>query len=100
MKKQMGRSKEQTIKNRKDKKDKSRRLVVIPYVKGVSEAIERIFRKHNISTAMRLHMSLRKLHVHPKDKRSPADTSGELYSISCKESNRLYVEETGRQFGV
>ncbi len=100
VKKQMGRSKEQTIKNRKDKKDKSRVLVVIPYVKGISEALERIYRKYNISTAMRPHMSLIKLLVHPKDIRNPADTSGVVYSILCRDCNKVYVGETGRQFEV
>ncbi len=100
VKKQMGRRKEQKIKNRKEKKDKSRGLVVIPYVKDVSQALEKIYRKHTISTAMTPHMSLRKLFVHPKDKRNPADTSGVVYSILCRDCNKVYVGETGRQFGV
>ncbi len=98
--KQMSRSKEQTIKNRKDKKDKSRGMVVIPNAKGISEALEMIYRKHNISTAMRPHMSLRKPLVHPKDRRNPADTSGVLYSILCRDCNKVYVWETGWEFGV
>ncbi len=85
MKKQMSRNKEKKIKNRKEKNGKSRGMVVIPYVKGISEALDRIYRKHNISTAMRPHMSLRKLLIHPKDKRNPADTSGVVYSIPCRD---------------
>ncbi len=100
VKKQMGRNQEQKIKNRKEKKDKSRGMVVIPYVKAISEALERIYRKHNISTAMRPHMSLRKLLVHPKDKRNPADILGVVYSIPCRDCNKVYVGETGQQFGV
>ncbi len=64
-------------------------MVVIPYVKGVSEALERIYRKHNISTVMRPHMSLRKLLVHPKDKRNAVDTSGVVYSIPCRHCNKV-----------
>ncbi len=96
----MGRHKEQNIKNRKEKKDKSRGMVVIPYVKGISEALERIYRKHNISTPMRPHMSLRKHLIHPKYKRNPADTLGVVYSTLCRDCNKVYVGETGRQIGV
>ncbi len=45
-------------------------------------------------------MSLRKLLVHPKDKRNPADTLGVVYSIPYIDCNKVYVGETGRQFGV
>ncbi len=58
VKRQRGRSKEQKEKNRKDKKDKSNGLVVIPYVQGVSEPIEHIFKKYDISTAMRPYLNI------------------------------------------
>ncbi len=100
MKRQRGRSKEQKEKNRKDKKDKNKGLVVIPYVQGVSEPLERIFKKYNISTAMRPHLNLRKLLVHPKDKRDMDDNAGVVYSIPCTDCTQVYVGETGRQFGT
>ena len=45
-------------------------LVVTPYVGGLSEATERIFRKHGIRTAVKHYKTLRNLLVHPKDKRT------------------------------
>ncbi len=45
-------------------------------------------------------MSLRKLLVHPKDKRNNADASGVVYSIPCSDCNKVCVGETSQQFGV
>ena len=53
---------------KKKEESKIRGMVVIPYVKGVSEAVSRVFRKHGVTTAMRPLHTLRRLLVHPKDK--------------------------------
>ena len=76
---------------------KTRGLVVIPYVKGVSEQVQRLFRKHDITTAMRPHTTLRQLLVHPKDKIEPGKTSGCVYEIPCCNCDLVYIGETGRQ---
>jgi len=39
----------------------SKRLAVIPYVEGLSETAERIFRKYGINTAMKPYRTLRQL---------------------------------------
>ena len=54
---------------KKDKCNKSRGVVVIPYVEGVSEKIKRIYSKHNIHTAMRPTNTLKSILVHLKDKK-------------------------------
>jgi len=38
---------------------------MIPYVEGVSEAVARAHKRHDISMAMRPHMTIRYLLVHP-----------------------------------
>ena len=53
---------------KKDNSNKSRGMVVIPYVEGVSEKIKRIYSKHGIHTAMRPTNTLKSILVHPKDK--------------------------------
>jgi hypothetical protein len=88
---------------RKDKNktgEKSKGLVVIPYVKGLSEAIDRVFRKHGVTTAMKPHCTLRQLLVHPKDKTEKNKISECVYSVPCKTCDKVYIGETGRSVGV
>ena len=47
---------------------KSRGMVTIPYVKGLSESFSRILKTYRICTAVRPHTTLRNLLVHPKDR--------------------------------
>ncbi|XP_072039396.1 uncharacterized protein [Amphiura filiformis] len=75
-------------------------MVVIPYVEGLSEKLQRIFRKHKISVAMKPHNTLKRLLVHPKDKVDTIKTSGVVYEIGCKGCDKSYIGETGRPFGV
>ena len=89
-KKQKGESKER----------KSNGMVTIPYVKGVSEALSRVLRKHHISTPMRPHNTIKQLLVHPKDKVSKEDKTGVVYQIPCNACNLTYIGETGRKFGT
>ena len=76
---------------------KSNGLAVLPYVTGVSEALNRTFRKYNISTAMKPHMTLRQLLIHPKDKVESMKRCGVVYSIPCANCENVYIGETGRK---
>ncbi|KAI8510905.1 hypothetical protein Bbelb_118210 [Branchiostoma belcheri] len=77
-------------------------LVVLPYVKGVSEPLRRIFAAHGVSTCFRPHRTLRQLLVAPKDKTPKEDKCGVIYHISCQgNTNRgpcreTYIGETER----
>ena len=79
--------------------DKSKGLVVLPYVKGISEALSRSFRKHDFNTAMTPVSTLKNSLVHPKDRRELEDTSGVVYSIPCASCDSVYIGETSRNFG-
>ena len=81
-------------------KEKSNGMVVIPYIQGVSERIQRVFIKHNIATAMRPYNTLKNNLVHPKDKRETAQTCDCIYEIPCKNCNKSYVGKTGTAFGT
>jgi hypothetical protein len=104
-KQQMGRKAEMNNTKEKKKADKqdtteTKGMVVIPYVEGLSEKLQRIFRKHNISVAMKPHNTLKRLLVHPKDKVDNTKTCGVVYEIECKGCEKSYVGETGRAFGT
>ena len=73
-------------------------MVVQPYIKGTTEAIQRVLKKHGIGTSVRPYQTLRQLLVHPKDKIDSKDKSEVVYQIPCKICNKSYIWETGRKF--
>ena len=91
------------VKKKSTKKEvdtKTKGLVVIPYVEGLAEKANRIFRKHGIATAMRPNTNLRKMLVHPKDKVDPINTTDCIYEIPCSNCDSTYIGETGRKFAT
>ena len=79
---------------------KSKGMVVLSYIKGLSKRMTRAMRTHNISTAYKLCTTLRNILVHPKDKIEQKDICGCIYKIGCKSCDNAYIGETGRKFGV
>ena len=49
--------------NRKESSEKNKGMVVLPYVRGVSEELARIYKKRQISSAMKPHSTLRTILV-------------------------------------
>ena len=70
------------------------------YVEGLPERLTRVYRKHGFSTEMRPHCTLRKMLVHPKDKRDPLQTADSIYEIPCKSCPKTYIGETGHLFRI
>ena len=75
--------------------------VVLPYIKGTSDCLRRIFQKHKVNVAFRPHRTLRQMLVHPKDKTKKGDICGAVYHIKCKGTNKTechddYIGETER----
>ena len=71
-------------KNKKDtdkKKEVSPIIVSISYVKGVSEALAQAYQRHSVSVAMKPHLTLKRMLVQPKDKKTPHNTAGVVYQI-------------------
>ena len=62
---------------------KSRGMVAIPYVKGLSEAFSRILKTCRICTAVRPHTTLINLLVHPQDRISDEEKPEVVYKIPC-----------------
>ena len=90
--KQQMQTKKSQPKQRKQKKDNetpTKGMVIIPYVEGLAERAQRVFKKYNIATAMRPTNTLKSLLVHPKDKKDITQTSDVVYDILCKRLSQV-----------
>ena len=56
-------------------------MVTLPYVKGVTEHVQRAMCKHRIVTPVKPHVKLRQLLVHPTDKISSDNECDIIYEI-------------------
>ena len=77
-------------------KKKPKGYVVLPYVKGVSERLKRVFKKNDINLYHKAGTTLRQLLVHPKDKLEKQEQCGVVYEIDCNVCGEAYIGETGR----
>jgi len=87
-------------KKAKNTRGNQKGMVVVPYVKGLSEASARILKSHGIATANRPHRTLRNFVVHPKDKIKDEEKTELIYCVPYKNCSSSYVGETGRKFGL
>ncbi len=81
----------------KDSSEKSKGMVVIPYIKGVTEQLQWVYKKYKISTSFKLLRTIRNALVDPKDQVKKGSKSGVVYRIKCKNCVHCYTGETGRQ---
>lgn len=71
---------------------------VLPYVKGVTDRIGRILKKHKIKTTYTPHSKIQGLLRNPKD-RIPLENQG-VYEIFCNNCDSSYVGQTNRRISV
>ena len=65
---QIGADKNLKIKN-KSSKDKSTKIrVTLPYVRGVSEDLSKVYGRHGMAMLMKPHATIKRMLVHPKHK--------------------------------
>ena len=76
--------------------DTPKAVVVIPYVKHLSESIRRILSPLKIRTCFRPHRTLRQALVNLKDRVPFQQKAGVIYRIPCSGCPRVYVGQTGR----
>ncbi len=94
------RTAEQTTEKRRPHRDKPERtkgMVVLPYTQGISEKLCRIFKKHQVNVALKPANSIRRTLVAPKDKTPPQQACGIVYQIGCGDCKATYIGESGRQ---
>ena len=53
---------------------------------------------HRLQAPVKLHLKLRNLLVHPKDKIETGNKCNVIYELPCKSCDKTYVGETGRMF--
>ena len=79
------------------KREQRKRIpVVIPYIRGFSEELKRIFGGFGVRTYFKHSNTLRQLLVHPKDPAGKDKVVGPVYKISCEDCEATYVGETER----
>ena len=68
--------------------------LILPYVQGLSERIERLVRPLNIVTISTTQTTIRKKVMKVKGKPNKEEISGVVYRIPC-ECGAAYIGETG-----
>ena len=92
--KNMTKTKKQTA--TKEPAPEIKSTAVLPYVKGLSEALRRCrLQQQDIRTVFRSGTTLRSHLVRPKDTVDPAKQDGIVYKIPC-ECGKVYIGLTGR----
>ncbi|KAK3735059.1 hypothetical protein QZH41_001737 [Actinostola sp. cb2023] len=79
-----------------DVEEQKRSIVVLPYVKGVSEKISRVLKQHNLDVAYRPMTKLCNLFPRPKDRKDASSETDIVYKIKCSECDFVYYGQTGR----
>ena len=74
----------------------ARTSVGLPYIRGTSEKLARIFRNHGVRAYHKPFNTLHSILVHPKDKTPDLKKCGVVYEIQCPECPAQYVGETAR----
>ena len=75
---------------------KSKQYAVLPYMEGVTERLQRTFRKHDISLYSKAGFTIRNAVVSPKDPLDIGEQCGVIYEYACDVCGELYVGEPGR----
>ena len=78
-----------------DTVDMPKATVVLPYVRHVSELIQRILTPLEIHTCFKPHRTLRQLLVHPKDPIPLLQKPGVVYQVPCASCPEMYTGQTG-----
>ena len=87
--------------NAKDSSGNKKSYMVLPYVKGLSESMKNVCKKHGIQTYFRGGNTIKSLLLTPKDKDHISKKSGIIYRFKYNrvDCNDEYIWESSRTFG-
>ena len=71
-------------------------ILHLPYVKGVSERTEKMYRPLRVRTVIKLTGTLRSPPVKVKQARPDRKKKGVVYEVLCKDCLCVYIGKTGR----
>ena len=71
-----------------------------PYIKGTTEPIHRVLNNYNNKVAVKPHQTIDSLFPKPKDPVPKDQACGVIYSIPCKDCDKLYIGETKWKFNT
>ena len=74
--------------------------VALPYIKGLSEQLQRIFKQHGVNIYHKPFNTLRSQLVNPKDKPDKLKKCGIIYCVKCDVCDAEYIGETARTLGI
>ena len=86
-------------KERKEQLQTPTPSIGLPYIKGLSEELQRIFKDHGVSVYHKPFNTLRSSLVKPKDKQNKEDKCGVIYNVACGTCSDFYIGETARALG-
>ena len=78
----------------------TRPSVGLPYVKGLSEKLARMFKQQGINAYHKPQNTLRSLLVHPKDKDPMEQKCNTIYQLTCSGCKAQYIGESGRTLEI
>lgn len=80
-----------------NEKDKGRNMVTIPYIKGLTEKMRRVFMKHGVNVAIKPIRTIKSVVRNIKDVIPFNKKTDCIYEIPCGSCEKTYVGETGRE---
>ena len=80
--------------------NEKRSYASVPYIKGISERLQRAFKSHEVTLVHKPVNSLRSQLVHVKDKTENFKKCGTVYHIHCEQCDKDYVSKTSRSLAT
>ena len=71
-------------------------VAVLPYMKRVTEQLQRALRKHGIRLYSKAGFTIKNSVVSPKDPVDTCEHCGVIYECSCEVCGKIYIGETRR----